>query len=113
MSSASSDSWLALLDEKIQRFHERASKVISSVRNENAFRTAFEDIGKILKEKYTPRLLVRLSPSFENIITFAEAVAEPIPNLPTDALTSMVWGVSFAAIKVSLCVRDLHGLICV
>ena len=100
MSSASSDSWLALLTEKTQCFHERISNVVSSIRNEKAFRTAFEDLGQRVKEKFVARLLHRLSPSFDNITTFVEAVATPIPNLPEDSLSSMVWGVSFAAIKV-------------
>ena len=101
MSSKSSDSWLALLDEKRQHLPQRASILVPAVGSEDAFRKAFEDIGKSHKEKYTPRLLVRLSPSFENIIAFAEAVAVPVPDLQSEALASFVWGISFALIKAT------------
>ena len=101
MSRSSSDSWLALLDEKTQRLHQRASRTVSAVKDEKDFRNAFEVIAKSHHEKHTTRLLVRLSPSFENIIIFAETVAGPVPDLSSNALTSFVWGISLALIKVN------------
>ena len=101
MSSTSSNSWLALLDEMKQRLHPRPIKLVTAIGSEDAFRNAFEDFGTSHREIETTRLLVRLSFSFENIITFGEAVAGPVPYLESGALTSFVWGVSFALIEVN------------
>ena len=101
MSSTSSASWIAFLEEKKLLLHQQGCTIIPDIRNEDGFRIAFEDLGKQHHEKYTPRLLVRLFPSFENIIAFAGAVAKPVPDLHSDALTSLVWAISFAATKAS------------
>jgi hypothetical protein len=100
MSNSPSASWINLIKKKKRLFLQQGCKVICGIGNEDALRTAFEKLCRQNRVKYTPRLLVKLSPSFENIITFAEAVVESVTHLPSDELKALVWGVSFAAIMV-------------
>jgi len=101
MSGEFGTTWLSLLDEKEALLIDRGYEELASVRSEAAFRTAFEDICKKYKEKWTTRLLANLLRPYGQIIAFASTIGSAAQLTSPDSMTGLVWWASLAAIEVS------------
>ena len=101
MSGGFGTTWLSLLDDKESLLIDQGCEESSAVCSEAAFRTAFEDICKRYREKWSTRLLANLLRSYGHITGFASAIGGAAQLVSSDGLTRLVWWASFAAIEVS------------
>jgi hypothetical protein len=102
MSGGARTTWLSLLDEKKSLLIERGCEAHPAVRSEATFRTAFENICRKYKEKWSTRLLAALLHSYGSITSFASTIDGAAQLGQSDNLTGLLWWASFAAIEVRL-----------
>jgi hypothetical protein len=104
MSEMPAQSWNQVLDEKRALFARQGCEPKLTIRNEDAFRSAFKRLCEQYEENYWERLWNRLLSSSDRINTFVAAISGGKDDQGSAGLMSLVWESSYAVAEAGLSV---------